>query len=116
MVSLSLKGKVALITGGSRGIGAETVRLFRQAGAKVVFNYQQARESALALVEECGGAGECVAIEQELSNVDGGQSLVEAAAVASGDWMRWLSITASGLLKMNRLRPCPVSAGSARWG
>ena len=84
MVSLSLDGKVALITGGSRGIGAETVRLFRQAGAKVVFNYQQARERALALVEECGGAGECVAIQQELSDVDGGQSLVGAACRCFG--------------------------------
>src|SRR5450631_1156504 len=79
MVSLSLEGKVALITGGSRGIGAETVRMFRQAGAKVVFNYYQARESASALVEERGGAGECVAIQQELSDAQGGQLLVEAA-------------------------------------
>src|SRR5664279_5853501 len=84
MVSLSLEGKVALITGGSRGIGAETVRLFHHAGAKVVFNYQQARESALALVEECGGAGECVAIQQDLSDADGGKSLVEAACRSFG--------------------------------
>ena len=84
MVSLSLDGKVALITGGSRGIGAETVRLFRQAGAKVVFNYQQRRESALALVDECGGASECVAIQQDLSDAEGGRSLVEAACRAFG--------------------------------
>ena len=30
---LSLEGKVALVTGGSRGIGAATVRMLRQAGA-----------------------------------------------------------------------------------
>jgi 3-oxoacyl-[acyl-carrier protein] reductase len=43
-VTLSLAGRTALITGGSRGIGAATVRLFRQAGARVAFSYQQSIE------------------------------------------------------------------------
>ena len=55
------------------------MRLFREAGAKVVFNYREARDRALTLVEECGGPGECVAIQQELSCAQDGRALVAAA-------------------------------------
>ena len=83
-VSLVLDGKVALITGGSRGIGAETVRLFTQAGARVAFSYEKARNRAEALVAECGGAERCVAVQQELSTPQHGRLLVEAAVRAFG--------------------------------
>jgi 3-oxoacyl-[acyl-carrier protein] reductase len=53
-IPLSLSGKIALISGGSRGIGAATVRMFSAAGAKVAFTYRSTRTQAEALAEECG--------------------------------------------------------------
>ena len=49
-----LDGKVALITGGSRGIGAALVRSLAAAGAKVAFTYRSSAGPAEALVEELG--------------------------------------------------------------
>lgn len=83
-VELSLSGKIALVTGGSRGIGAATVRLFRRAGAKVVFNYVSAAQQAEALVAECGGSQHCIAVRQELSTPEHGRALVAAAMAAFG--------------------------------
>ena len=54
---ISLAGKAALITGGSRGIGAAAVKLFAQAGADVIFNYNKAREAAEQIEQEAGKHG-----------------------------------------------------------
>jgi len=83
-VVFSLAGKVALVTGGSRGIGAATVRLLRQAGALVVFSYRSAAAQAAELVAECGGEDVCFAIQQELATVTDGKILVALAAKAFG--------------------------------
>jgi 3-oxoacyl-[acyl-carrier protein] reductase len=83
-VVLSLEGKVALVTGGSRGIGAAIVRSFTSAGARVLFNYQQARSEAEALARECGGESRCVAVQAELSSSDASAKLVDAAVQRFG--------------------------------
>lgn len=78
-VLMSLEGRVAVITGGSRGIGAATVRLFSKAGARVVFNYQKAADQATQLVNECGGTNQCVAVQQELASVESARNLIDAS-------------------------------------
>ena len=96
-VPLSLANRVALITGGSRGIGAATVRLLTQAGAKVVFNYQNAREAADRLVRECNanpgasnpGASNpsqdrCHAVSSNLTGTETAEALVAAAVQRFG--------------------------------
>jgi 3-oxoacyl-[acyl-carrier protein] reductase len=84
-VTLSLAGRTALITGGSRGIGAATVRLFRQAGARVAFSYQQATEQANALATELGGPSVCLPIQQTLATPEDGELLVAGTLAAFGD-------------------------------
>jgi 3-oxoacyl-[acyl-carrier protein] reductase len=82
-VNLSLTNRVALITGGSRGIGAATVRLFTAAGARVVFNYQKSKAQAQKLVQECGEAN-CVAVQCDLTGTDSAAALVDATVKRFG--------------------------------
>lgn len=82
-VSLSLTNRVALITGGSRGIGAAAVRLFLQAGASVVFNYQKAAAQAEQLVQECG-PDRCHAVACDLTGMETASDLVAATVQRFG--------------------------------
>jgi 3-oxoacyl-[acyl-carrier protein] reductase len=82
-VELSLEGRVALITGGSRGIGAATVRMFVQAGAKVFFNCEKSKAAAEALVRECGD-GHCAALACNLSGTESARGLVTACVERFG--------------------------------
>jgi 3-oxoacyl-[acyl-carrier protein] reductase len=82
-VALSLEGQVALVTGGSRGIGAAIVRMFVAAGARVFFNYEKAREQADRLCEECGPA-DCAAEAKTLDSPAAAGELVAACVKKFG--------------------------------
>jgi len=77
-VSLSLSNKVALISGGSRGIGAAAVRMFVAAGAKVAFSYQRAQGQAEALAKDVSGeSGDlCHPIAANLNTPEAARALV----------------------------------------
>ena len=52
-----LNGKVAVVTGGSSGIGAASARMLAAAGAKVVVGYNKGADRAAALIAELAGSG-----------------------------------------------------------
>jgi len=82
---ITLKDKVAVITGGSRGIGAATVKAFVAAGAKVVFNYRQENRAAKQVIETCEGLeGQAVAMRADVSNMADARRLVEEAVYRFG--------------------------------
>lgn len=75
---MRIPGRVAVVSGGSRGIGAAAVRMFVQAGAKVVFNYQRRHDAADALIKEVGAAN-AYAVQADLGTVESAKTLVDAA-------------------------------------
>jgi len=82
-IPLSLEGKVALITGGSRGIGAATVRMFVKAGAQVAFNYHKAKTAADQLTCEFG-ENSCASFQSDLSGTKSAGDLVAATVQRFG--------------------------------
>ncbi|MDR0454626.1 MAG: 3-oxoacyl-[acyl-carrier-protein] reductase [Deferribacteraceae bacterium] len=63
------EGKVALVTGASRGIGKAVALKLGEAGAKIVVNYAKSEESALQVTEHIkNAAGEAIAIKCSVSN------------------------------------------------
>jgi len=77
--ALSLIGKVAVVTGGSNGIGAATVRMLAQDGARVVVGYNKGEDRAKALIAELPGGGH-VALQVALED---GESVRRFAAQIS---------------------------------
>ena len=71
----SLEGKVALVTGGSRGIGRAIALELGRAGAEVVVGYRTGKDEAEAVASEISGR----AVEADVSDAESAKALVEAA-------------------------------------
>lgn len=76
--NISLEGKVAVVTGGSRGIGAAIVKLFWKAGASVVFSYRKDRASAARVVAECDAEHVC-SVKADVSRMKDAEALIGGA-------------------------------------
>lgn len=80
-----LQGKVVLVTGGSRGIGAAIVRRFASLGSHVVIGYRSDSEAANRLADELVTAGgNCIAIQADVGNPDDIKAFVAAAVARFG--------------------------------
>ena len=64
-----MKGKIALVTGGSRGLGEMIARAYVENGAKVYITARKA-DACKALAKSFRSMGECIAIPADLSRMD----------------------------------------------
>jgi 3-oxoacyl-[acyl-carrier protein] reductase len=82
---IDLNEQVAVVTGGSRGIGAATVRQLVKAGARVVFSYSVNTPAAQALEAELAGdRAQVVAVQADVAVREEAESVVEEAQARFG--------------------------------
>ena len=86
MSTLSLTGKTALVTGGSRGIGRATALTLGRAGAQVLVHYGSSEKEADAVVAEIRkSGGKADKVGADLRSADGPQKLAQQVRAIVGD-------------------------------
>src|SRR6202045_605438 len=84
-MSKKMEGKIALITGGSRGIGAAIAKRLAADGAKVAITYTKRADAASAVVKAIERAGgKAIAIQADAADADAGKAAVEKTVATFG--------------------------------
>src|ERR1700751_1177589 len=84
-MQIKLKGKIALITGGSRGIGAAIAKRQAADGAQVAITYTKGADAAASVVKEIERAGgKAIAIQADATDADASKAAVEKTVATFG--------------------------------
>src|ERR1700716_1171516 len=84
-MSKKLEGKIALITGGSRGIGAAIAKRLAADGAKVAITYTKGADAAASVIKEIERAGgKAIAIQADATDADAVKAAVEKTVATFG--------------------------------